>query len=317
MTNDVSNTRALRDAFGAFATGVTVVAASTAEGRPIGFTANSFTSVSLDPPMLLICLARSSRNFATMMAADNFSVSVLSKAQREVSDIFARPSEDRFARVDWRRGGNGAPVIGGAAAWFECDASQRVEAGDHVVILGRVTAFGNTGDDGLGYVRGGYFVPPRAKPAAKPLLSVVVERDRAVFLLGEETRALPVFEAAAEDPVHEIAARAEALIGLRITPEGLFSVYSSEADGRRHLVYRASASGPGPAAAGRFVPLEDIPACRFDTTATRDVMTRYAMERAQGRFGIYFGTEAGGEILPVPHPEPTAGAAGKEGGHVL
>lgn len=313
MTNDVSNTRALRDAFGAFATGVTVVAASTAEGRPIGFTANSFTSVSLDPPMLLICIARSSRNFATMMAADNFSVSVLSKAQREVSDTFARPSEDRFAGVDWRRGGNGAPVIGGAAAWFECDASQRVEAGDHVVILGRVTAFGNTGDDGLGYVRGGYFVP-RVKPAAAPLLSVVVERDRAVFLLGEETRALPVFEATGEDPVHEIAARAEALTGLRITPEELFSVYSSEADGRRHLVYRASASGAGPVAAGRFVPLEDIPACRFDTTATRDVMTRYAMERAQGRFGIYFGTETGGEILPVPHSErPT----GKEGGHVL
>lgn len=318
MTNDASKIRTLRDAFGAFATGVTVVAANNAEGQPVGFTANSFTSVSLDPPMLLICIARTSRNFATMMATDNFSVSVLSKAQRDVSDIFARPAEDRFDRVDWRHGENGAPVIAGVAAWFECDASQRVEAGDHVVILGRITAFGNSGDDGLGYVRGSYFTPAKTSSAAAPLLSVVVEHDRSVFLLGDGPFSLPGFEPESEDPVEELSRRIAGLTGLDVTAEGLFSVYSSDADGRRHVVYRAratSSSGAKPAPdSGRFVPLEEIPSCGFATTATRDVMTRYAVERAQGRFSVYFGNEAGGDVLRMPHhrqPDPGATPGGE------
>lgn len=108
MTAEVFDPRALRDAFGAFATGVTVVTASDAAGKPIGFTANSFTSVSLDPPLLLVCLAKSSRNYESMTSAGRFAINVLSETQKDVSNTFARPVEDRFAAVDCGLAGTAA-----------------------------------------------------------------------------------------------------------------------------------------------------------------------------------------------------------------
>ncbi len=96
MTIQTVDPRALRDAFGAFPTGVTVVTACDGDGNPIGFTANSFTSVSLNPPLLLVCLAKTSRNFAIMTGAQHFAINVLSETQKDVSNTFARPVEDRF-----------------------------------------------------------------------------------------------------------------------------------------------------------------------------------------------------------------------------
>ena len=104
MTMQTVDPRALRDAFGAFPTGVTVVTACDGDGNPIGFTANSFTSVSLNPPLLLVCLAKTSRNFATMTGAPHFAINVLSETQKDVSNTFARsdtgcdPSGPRFRR---------------------------------------------------------------------------------------------------------------------------------------------------------------------------------------------------------------------------
>lgn len=170
MTAEVFDPRALRDAFGAFATGVTVVTASDAAGKPIGFTANSFTSVSLDPPLLLVCLAKSSRNYDSMTSAGRFAINVLSETQKDVSNTFARPVEDRFATVDWRLGRDGCPIFSDVAAWFECSMQDIIEAGDHVIIIGRVTAFENSGLNGLGYARGGYFTPRLAgKAVSLPL----------------------------------------------------------------------------------------------------------------------------------------------------
>lgn len=173
MTAEVFDPRALRDAFGAFATGVTVVTASDAAGRPIGFTANSFTSVSLDPPLLLVCLAKSSRNYATMTGAGRFAINVLSETQKDVSNTFGRPVEDRFAAVDWRLGPGGCPIFSGVAAWFECSMQDIIEAGDHVIMIGRITAFENSGRNGLGYARGGYFTP---RLAGKAVSAAVEEK---------------------------------------------------------------------------------------------------------------------------------------------
>lgn len=156
--------RALRDAFGAFSTGVTVVTARNGEGRPIGFTANSFASVSLDPPLLLVCIAKTSRNLEAMIKTERFAVNILSEAQEEVSNTFARPVDDRFAAVEWHDGPAGSPVFPAAAAWFDCTMEQTVEAGDHVILIGRVVAFEGSDRNGLGYVRGRYFSPA---PAAR------------------------------------------------------------------------------------------------------------------------------------------------------
>ena len=142
MVTDAQNVqnmrKELRQAFGAFATGVTVVTTLTPDGEPIGFTANSFTSVSLDPPLLLVCIAKSSTNLQSFSHCEHFAINVLSETQKDVSARFASRVEDRFADTLWQRGSAGTPLIDGAVAWFECSTDNLVDAGDHLILIGRV-----------------------------------------------------------------------------------------------------------------------------------------------------------------------------------
>lgn len=133
-----SDARTLRDALGCFATGVTIVTASTPEGEPVGLTANSFTSVSLDPPLLLVCIAKSSSSLSTLERSEHFAVNVLHIGQQPVSNVFARPGGDRFAETPWQEGQYGMPLISGALANFECEQYSAHDGGDHVILVGKV-----------------------------------------------------------------------------------------------------------------------------------------------------------------------------------
>lgn len=157
MAADITDSRALRDAFGAFMTGVTIVTGADAAGAPVGLTANSFTSVSLDPPLLLVCLSGRSRSLPTIRGAGGFAVNILAENQRDLSNRFARPAENRFEGVPWRRGPVGAPVLDGVCGWFDCRLHDEIHAGDHVILIGRVGGFGHPGGRPLGYARGDYF----------------------------------------------------------------------------------------------------------------------------------------------------------------
>lgn len=304
MTMGIFDPRALRDAFGAFATGVTVVTANDTAGKPIGFTANSFTSVSLDPPLLLVCLARTSRNYATMTGATHFAVNILSETQKDVSNTFARPVEDRFAAVDWRKGPSGCPVFSQVAAWFECAMQDLIEAGDHVIMVGRVTAFENSGLNGLGYARGGYFTPRLAGKAMSAAvegeirLGAVLEQHGSVFLLGDETLSLPSCTVEGGDPARTLTAYLEQLTGLNVTIGFLYSVYEDKSDARQHIVYHALASDGAPRE-GRFLRPADVAGAKFNSTATADIINRFVLESSIGNFGMYFGDETGGTIHPI------------------
>ena len=152
-----SDARTLRDALGCFATGVTVVTTLDEEGQPVGLTANSFTSVSLDPPLLLVCIAKSAGSLNAMEAAENFAVNVLHIGQQPTSNLFAKSGEDRFAATPWRRGHNGAPLLSGALANFECRRHALHEGGDHVILVGEVVrARFEPRRDPLLYFRGKY-----------------------------------------------------------------------------------------------------------------------------------------------------------------
>ena len=133
-----SDTRLLRNAMGCFATGVCVVTAKTAAGQPIGLTVNSFTSVSLEPPLVLICIARSAGSLPELEAATHFAINILHIGQQEVSNLFARPGEDRFAQVDWEYTDTGIPILTNSLGNIECHKHALHEAGDHVVFLGEV-----------------------------------------------------------------------------------------------------------------------------------------------------------------------------------
>lgn len=131
----------LRRAFGTYATGVTIITTRDAAGRLYGLTANSFSSVSLDPPLVLWSLSRSAGSFPAFRAATAFGVNVLGGEHRELSARFARYHPDKFGGIDFTLGARGVPLIAGAAAHFECDVEHRYEGGDHVIFVGRVERF--------------------------------------------------------------------------------------------------------------------------------------------------------------------------------
>ena len=140
----MNSSRLLRSAFGMYATGVTIITTVDPTGVDVGMTANSFSSVSLDPPLLLWSVARSATNFSAFMQADNFVVHVLAEHQRSLSDRFAQKGDDRFAGLAITRGIEGMPLIGDCAAYFQCRTYARHEAGDHVIQLGEVIGFEHT-----------------------------------------------------------------------------------------------------------------------------------------------------------------------------
>lgn len=136
-----NRSREFREALGAFATGVTIVTTRDAGGEPVGVTASSFNSVSLDPPLVLWSLARSARSSEAFGRSGHFAIHVLAAGQQALSDRFARSGEDKFAGLDWREGALGSPLLEDCAARFECRTLHQYEGGDHVIMVGEVEAF--------------------------------------------------------------------------------------------------------------------------------------------------------------------------------
>jgi flavin reductase (DIM6/NTAB) family NADH-FMN oxidoreductase RutF len=148
--------RVLRDVLGHFASGVTVVTADTDAG-PIGFTCQSFSSLSLDPPLVVFAPARSSRTWPQLREIGRFCVNVLAEDQPEVSARFARSGTDKFAGVTWRSSPQGAPVLDGVVAWIDCRLWAEYDGGDHTLVAARVLDLGaDAGRRPLLFHRGAY-----------------------------------------------------------------------------------------------------------------------------------------------------------------
>ena len=130
-----------RNALGSFPTGVTIVTTADADGEPVGVTASSFNSVSLDPPMVLWSLAKSARSKADFCSSGHFAIHVLSATQEELSNRFAKSGKDKFAGVDWEGGVLGSPVLDQYVALFQCRLVHQYEGGDHVILVGEVVDY--------------------------------------------------------------------------------------------------------------------------------------------------------------------------------
>jgi flavin reductase (DIM6/NTAB) family NADH-FMN oxidoreductase RutF len=127
-----------RRACGRFATGVTIAGAVDGNGSPHGLTVNSFSSVSLDPPLILICLSHAIAALDVFREARYFGLSVLRQSQRALSERFAEPRDNRFESLAWRLGKSGVPLLDGALAHIECAAFRRFSAGDHDILIGEM-----------------------------------------------------------------------------------------------------------------------------------------------------------------------------------
>lgn len=167
----ISTRTALRSVLGRFATGVTVVAAG--RETPCGMTANAFTSVSLEPPLVLVCVDRSAAIYKTVLAAGSFTISMLSASQEHVARHFADHSRprgaDEFGAFGWTPGpSTGAPILDGAVAWLECALTTSHEGGDHEIFIGSVLASGSgsADDHALVFYGGNFHQPQLIKPSA-------------------------------------------------------------------------------------------------------------------------------------------------------
>ncbi len=130
--------REFRAALGMFATGVTIVTTRTEDGQPVGLTANSFNSVSLDPPLVLWSLSQAAASLPAFRAGTHYAINVLAADQKALAERFAAKGADRWSGVESLPGAGGAPLIAGAAATFECFNRSRYDEGDHVIFVGEV-----------------------------------------------------------------------------------------------------------------------------------------------------------------------------------
>ena len=146
-----------RNACGMFATGITIVTTTDSAGNPVGMTANSFASVSLDPPLVLWSVGNHANSFDIFSNTDHYAVHILHKGQQDLSNLFASRGEDKFSDLNWTVGEVGSPILPDYAVCFQCKMEHVFPGGDHNILVGRVIAFkNNNSSDALLFFKGGY-----------------------------------------------------------------------------------------------------------------------------------------------------------------
>ncbi len=149
--------REFRATLGQFATGV-VVAAGCLDGEPAGFAAQSFISLSLHPPLVALCPAKTSTSWPKLRESGFFCINILAEDQQGVCDLFAQTGIEKFHKIGWQPGETGSPVLAGVLAYIDCEFAQEHEAGDHTIAIGRVRDMGIFDQERgpLLYCRGAY-----------------------------------------------------------------------------------------------------------------------------------------------------------------
>ncbi len=149
--------RALRNAMGNFCTGV-VIATGAVDGAPAGFAAQSFVSLSLDPPLIALCPGKNSSSWPKLRDSGSFRINILAADQKPVCDAMAQSGGDKFAQIAWRAGVTGSPILEGVVGYVDCDLEAEHDAGDHTIAIGRIRDFAIL-DENKGpllFFRGGY-----------------------------------------------------------------------------------------------------------------------------------------------------------------
>jgi flavin reductase (DIM6/NTAB) family NADH-FMN oxidoreductase RutF len=150
--------RTFRDTLGHFATGVTIITTLSASGEPIGMTVNSFSSLSLDPPLILWSVAKTATGFGNFQVGDYFAVNMISHDQQDLALKMAKSSGDKFQGLSYLRGLGGTPLLTDCVAHLECTVDARYPGGDHEIIIGRVQRLFNIGRAPLLFHRGKFHV---------------------------------------------------------------------------------------------------------------------------------------------------------------
>jgi len=305
----------LRRALGSFLTGVTIITAHDPEGRPRGITANSFTSVSLDPPLVLVCVDRRAASYDTFARCGGFVVHILAADQQELSARFAGKSTDKFEGLQLRVGAGGAPILPRSNAWLDCRTERQIHVGDHVLVIGEVLAFGLQEHRPLGYHQGRYVsLTPEQNGAALARRDGAALRaawiaetvDGALVLQAEGTGwnvpQVPLTQGQLDDG--ELAAAASASLGVDTEVAFLYSIFDRPTTGTLLMAYRlrVDATAEQVHAATptlRCVPADAIPWEHIPDRPIAAMLRRYVRERAGEQFGLYAGSASSGRIAAL------------------
>jgi len=152
----MSNIEDLKKLFSQFTSGINVIASINDMGDPEGFTANAFSSVSLKPPIILICVDKTNENYDLFYKCKYFSVNILNKNQQNLSNIFASKSPKKFEGIPWKKENLNVPILEGSIAWLECENYDQIIIGDHMVLFGKIKNYKINKGSPLVYFRGNY-----------------------------------------------------------------------------------------------------------------------------------------------------------------
>ena len=300
--------REFRQALGAFMTGVTVVTTINKRGQPIGFTANSFTSVSLDPPLVLVCLAKKSGNCNSFANGKSYAINILAESQEDISGVFASSVADRYAGIDWHTESTGSPILNDVAAWLDCTMHEVVDAGDHLIFIGRVVAFDHSNQSPLGYLRGNYLrfslgqeaAMAMENPDQKTAVGAFIEKQGEIFLLeNEQGLHLPHAPRLGNDEDEDSLLGTLKSLGLFTDTQYLFAVFENKQSNILSIYYRALVEDISQLTDGKFYPFDQIPFNRVTDDLTKMMLKRYVKERESDAFGIYVGDEEQGAVEPL------------------
>ena len=306
---------ALRRAVGTFVTGVTVITTRDADGTPRGMTANSFTSVSLDPPLLLVCVGKSAHSFRAFNSSGSFAVNLLHAGQTDISNLFASKAANKFDTVSHDRFHTGAPILTDCLTWFDCTVHNRIDAGDHLVLIGEVRAFGTSPSAPLAFCRGRYAnvkdpLPPGWLESHGMVVGYLIEADGHLLLRqnGEGGWMLPSAKRRIADNVLKLDGGEP----LALVPDDtfLYSVFDVTDGDPGCLIYRARLAQDSASvtlSAGlSFFPIGQLPYDEIPTREISSMLRRYARESASKRFGIYMDPNDGGRLAMVGDAQPWA-----------
>jgi flavin reductase (DIM6/NTAB) family NADH-FMN oxidoreductase RutF len=302
----INSTRNLRQALGTFATGVTVVTTMDEAGEPRGFTANSFTSVSLQPPLLLVCLAKSAATCPVFTAGQYFCVNILTGRQQDICQLFASPVRNRFEQIDWHAGRHGCPVIDNVVSWFECDSHEVVDAGDHVILLGRILEHEFSGRSPLVYCSGAYVefsMLQRAMEGAghdtSTRISAVINCQDSILLRREDDKwSLPSAKRLGNEKDTPSLTGMLAANGMHVDIPFICAVYEDHKSNTHNVVYRGTADLFDASLLRDFelVRFDRIPWEKLVDDPLRMLLRRYLEEHERDAFGVYVGDTEQGEV---------------------
>ena len=302
--------RDLRRAFGNFATGVTIVTTLDADGNPCGFTANSFTSVSIEPPLLLVNIAKAAFGCDAFTGSSGFAVNILARDQRDLSNRFAAAGTDKFAHLGWSGAVTGAPIIDDVVAWFDCEHFEQVDAGDHIILLGRVMQYSYNTHAPLGFCRGAYvsfgLTPGMLQLIASPgslKVSAIIESNGKILLERNPENGqllLPASDLVGDATTRDSLLGKLASAGIEVDLPFIYAAYHENS--QRFVYYLGELLSVNDAVetrALRFYEFDNITWEEIGDASIIAMLERFIQEKRLGNFRIYIGDQQQGEMHPA------------------